>query len=66
MKKVYFEIFGTKLVAKIDDKAKSLYSDGQIEYYVRGQIKIHKIEEVEEKKEYDLPDALKDIFGVFK
>ena len=62
MKKVYFEIFGTKLVAKIDDKAKALYSDEQIEYFVRGQIKIHKIEEIPEAKDSDIPDVLKNIF----
>jgi hypothetical protein len=59
MKKVYFEIFGKKLVVTIEDKKHDLFTDAQIEYYIRGQLKINKIEDVTP------PNQMDDIFGMF-
>ena len=64
MIKVYFEIFGKKLVKELDDEFKNM-TDAQIEYWVRGQIRVDKIErESTTGYEPEIPDVLKDIFGL--
>ena len=63
MKRVYFEIFGKKIAVNINEYKRNLYSDAQIEYYIRGAIKIQKIERVESGEE--IPDVIKDLFGAF-
>lgn len=65
MVKVYFEIFGTKLVKMLDDKKYETMTKDQIEYYVRGQLKVNKIN-VEKTPETNNPlDYLNDIFRGF-
>ena len=63
---VYFKIFGKKLIKELPDDEYKYQTREQIEYYLRGQLKIDKIEsEPIESKTPDIPDMLKDIFGGF-
>jgi hypothetical protein len=54
--KVYFEIFGKKLVVEI-----AADSEEQAKYMVIGKIKWHKIERSHNKSE--IPNIFKEIFG---
>lgn len=63
MIKVYFEIFGTKLVKQLDEKKYESMPDDQIEYFIRGALKVHKIEKLIPKNE--VPNYIKDLFGSF-
>lgn len=66
MIKVYFEIFGKKLVKELDDEFKNM-TDAQIEYWLRGKIKIDKIDRGSATGyEPEISDVLKDIFGLNK
>lgn len=50
--KVYFEIYGKKMVAEIEASSKE-----DAEYKLRGKIQIHKIEEAKDRRGFD--------FGIF-
>lgn len=65
MVKVYFEIFGKRLVKEITDKEYKTMTDEQIEYFVRGKLKVNKVVRVEDESLNGLPDPLKEIFGNF-
>ena len=60
---VYFKIFSKGLSRELPDDEYKYQTREQIEYYLRGQLKIDKIESG--PIESDIPDMLKDIFGGF-
>ncbi len=60
MIKVYFEIFGTRLVKELDEKQYETMTNDQIEYFIRGKLKINKV--VKKEATENPLNIFKDIF----
>lgn len=65
MVKVYFEIFGTRLVKEFTEKEYQAMNKDQLEYQVRCKLKVNKVVKIEDKPSMDIPDSFKEIFGIF-
>lgn len=62
MIKVYFQIFGKKMVKELSEEEYEIMTDNQIEYFIRGKLKIDRI--IREVPEDSTLTNLKNIFGM--